>query len=157
MEKKIPRKRVEVVSVKLVKEESFLYEPRRCSSVVDAYKLLAPFCRNKDREHLIVAGLNTKNEPTIVSTAHIGSINQSLANPREILKPLILSNSVGCLICHNHPSSDPTPSSNDVKFTKKMYECCKMLEIDLKDHLIIGWGNESSFLSLRSEGYFEHF
>lgn len=59
------KKRVNIVSVSLVKESSFLYEPRRCSSAISAYQLFAPFVENKDREHVVIAGLNTKHEPTI--------------------------------------------------------------------------------------------
>lgn len=63
--KKEAKKRVNIVSVSLVKESSFLYEPRRCSSAISSYQLFAPFVENKDREHVVIAGLNTKHEPTI--------------------------------------------------------------------------------------------
>ena len=63
--KKESKKRVSIVSVSLVKESSFLYEPRRCSSAISAYQLFAPFVEKKDREHVVIAGLNTKHEPTI--------------------------------------------------------------------------------------------
>jgi len=147
------KKRVSIVSVSLVKESSFLYEPRRCSSAISAYQLFAPFVENKDREHVVIAGLNTKHEPTMISVVHIGSVNQSIAVPREILKPLLLSNAVSCIVCHNHPSSDPSPSANDIQFTKKLRSCCELLNIELLDHLIIGF--EGRYLSLRAEGYFE--
>ena len=65
--KKEAKKRVSIVSVSLVKEASFLYEPRRCSSAISAYQLFAPFVENKDREHVVIAGLNTKNEPLLKS------------------------------------------------------------------------------------------
>lgn len=151
--KKEAKKRVSIVSVSLVKEASFLYEPRRCSSAISAYQLFAPFVENKDREHVVIAGLNTKREPTMISVVHIGSVNQSIAVPREILKPLLLSNAVSCIVCHNHPSSDPSPSANDIQFTKKLRSCCDLLNIELLDHLIIGF--EGRYLSLRAEGYFE--
>ncbi|MDT2809694.1 hypothetical protein P7H43_04300 [Enterococcus asini] len=61
------KKRVNIVSVSLVKESSFLYEPRRCSSANSAYQLFAPFVESKDREHVVIAGLNTKNEPLLKS------------------------------------------------------------------------------------------
>lgn len=146
------QKRVNIVSVSLVRESSFLYEPRRCSSAVSAYQLFAPFVEDKDREHVVIAGLNTKHEPTIISVVHIGSVNQSIAIPRDILKPLLLSNAVSCIVCHNHPSSDPRPSANDIQFTKKLRSCCELLNIELLDHLIIGF--EGNYLSLRAEGYF---
>lgn len=79
MEGNQPRKRVSIISVELVKESSFLYKSRRCSSPEAAYELFAPFVEKKDREHLVVAGLNTKAEPTMIHIAHIGTVNQSIA------------------------------------------------------------------------------
>lgn len=69
--KKEAKKRVSIVSVSLVKESSFLYEPRRCSSAISAYQLFAPFVEKKDREHVVIAGLNTKHEPTIEAFTRI--------------------------------------------------------------------------------------
>lgn len=137
--KKEAKKRINIVSVSLVKESSFLYEPRRCSSAINAYQLFAPFVENKDREHVVIAGLNTKHEPTMISVVHIGSVNQSIAVPREILKPLLLSNAVSCIVCHNHPSSDPNSSANDIQFTKKLRFYFELLNIELLDYLIIGF------------------
>lgn len=101
-----PRKRIDVVSLKLVKESSLLYEPRQCTSVASAYQLVRPFIEEKDREHLVVVGLNTKHEPLIINLVHIGTVNQSIAEPRDIFKPVLLSNSTRYIVAHNHPSGD---------------------------------------------------
>lgn len=106
MEEKTPRKRVDIVSLQLVKEKSAYYASRTCSNPYAIYELFKPFIEKKDREHLVVAGLNIKNEPTFIQIAHIGSINQSIAIPREIVKPALLANSVAICIAHNHPSGD---------------------------------------------------
>lgn len=84
MEEKTPRKRVDIVSLQLVKEKSTYYALRTCSNPYAIYELFKPFIEKKDREHLVVAGLNIKNEPTFIQIAHIGSINQSIAIPREM-------------------------------------------------------------------------
>lgn len=97
------KKRIEVVSLQLVKENSFLYEPRICLSPEAAYQLFEPFIAKRATEHLIVASLNTKGEAVNVSTVHIGSVNQSLAIPREVVKVALLSNAVSMIIAHNHP------------------------------------------------------
>ena len=145
------KKRVSIVQVELVKESSFLYKSRFCSSPESAYELFAPFVEKKDREHLVVAGLNTKAEPTMIHVAHIGTVNQSIAMPREILKPLLLSNSVACIVCHNHPSGHVEPSETDIAFTRKLNEACELLNITLQDHLIIG--SNGDYYSFRSEGH----
>ena len=74
----LPSKRVSIVSLSLVKESSLLYGPRRCQTSDDAYALIRPFIENKDREHLVGIGLNSKNEPTMVHWVHIGTANQSI-------------------------------------------------------------------------------
>ncbi|MBO0409414.1 JAB domain-containing protein, partial [Enterococcus hulanensis] len=111
----------------------------------------APFIENKDREHLVMAGLNQKLEPTIIQTIHIGTINQSLAFPRDILKAALLSNSVSICIAHNHPSGDETASLADIQLTARLEKAAKLLQIKLQDHLIIG--STGKFLSMRAEGH----
>ena len=61
--KKIPAKRVNVVSLKVVKESSVLYETRKINNPYDAYKLAKNFLIDSDREKFIVACLDTKNQP----------------------------------------------------------------------------------------------
>lgn len=140
-----PRKRIDVVSLKLVKESSLLYEPRQCTSVASAYQLVRPFIEEKDREHLVVVGLNTKHEPLIINLVHIGTVNQSIAEPRDIFKPVLLSNSTRYIVAHNHPSGDTTPSTQDKLLTKKLKAAGELLGIELLDHLIIGGNCYYSF------------
>ncbi|WP_288394134.1 JAB domain-containing protein [uncultured Vagococcus sp.] len=132
-----PAKRVNIVSLELVRESSLLYGPRQCTSVEAAYELVSPFIKNKDREHFLVLGLNTKNEPTVIHIAHIGTANQSIAVPRDILKPVLLSNGNRMIVSHNHPSGDTTPSKQDNDFTKRLQEAGKIIGIELIDHLIV--------------------
>ncbi|WP_461612141.1 hypothetical protein [Clostridium sp. Marseille-QA1073] len=55
-------KRVNLVSVKLIKEGSILYEPRRVSSSKDAFELGKEFLIDSDRERLILVCLDNKNK-----------------------------------------------------------------------------------------------
>jgi hypothetical protein len=82
------KKRVNIVSVSLVRESSFLYEPRRCSLAVSAYQLFAPFVENKDCEHVVNAGLNTKHELTIISVVHSAKMKGLVANLQKTEKPI---------------------------------------------------------------------
>ena len=98
-----------------------------------------------------MAGLSQKLEPTIIQTIHIGTINQSVAYPRDILKAALLSNSVSICIAHNHPSGDVTASLADIQLTARLEKAAKLLQIRLQDHIIIGSGGE--YLSMRAEGH----
>ncbi|MFR3683819.1 MAG: JAB domain-containing protein [Enterococcus sp.] len=152
MKKKEPQKRVNVVSLQLVKESSLLYGPRRITSTRLAYELFEPYLKEKDREHLYVVGLNTKKEPTFLNLTSIGTVNQAIAVPRDILKPAILANSTSIIVAHCHPSGDTTASLQDIQFTKNLIQACRTVQIQLVDHLIIGCATDR-YSSLREEGY----
>ena len=79
--RKTSAKQVNIVSLKLVKESSILYKERSVRSPEDGYQLLKLFLANKDREHFIVASLDTKNQPVSINICHIGSLNASLSSP----------------------------------------------------------------------------
>ncbi|GGJ81155.1 DNA repair protein RadC [Anoxybacillus voinovskiensis] len=96
-------KRVNIVSLKLVREGSVLYRERRVQSPEDAYKLLKPFLVDADREKFVVVCLDTKNQPTAIHVCHVGSLNASIVHPREVFKSAIFANVASILVVHNHP------------------------------------------------------
>lgn len=67
-----------------------------------------------------------------------GSLSESVAHPREILKKALLHSAYGFALVHNHPSGDPTPSHSDREFTRRLRECAELLKIQFLDHVIIG-------------------
>lgn len=95
--------------------------------------------------------LDTKNQPTNISTVHIGSLNASIVHPREVMKTAIPSNAASIICCHPHPSGEPTPSSEDIDVTERLAEVGKIIGIELLDHIILG---EDKFISLKEKGYF---
>ncbi|WP_339998897.1 JAB domain-containing protein [Priestia aryabhattai] len=143
-------KRVDIVSLKMVREKSFLYRERKVANPEDAFKLAKSFFLDLDREYFIVMCLDTKNQPTAINVCHIGSLNTSIVHPREVLKPAVLSNSASIIVAHNHPSTDLTPSTEDIEVTKRLTESGKILGIELLDHIIVG---DDTFVSLREKGY----
>ncbi|WP_077358701.1 JAB domain-containing protein [Virgibacillus halodenitrificans] len=78
-------KRINIVSLKLVKESSMLYKNRCVRSPEDGYQLLKQFLGDVDREYFVVVCLDTKNQPTAINICHIGSLNASIVHPRECL------------------------------------------------------------------------
>ena len=118
--KKIPAKRVDIVSLKLVKESSVLYETRRISSPYDAYKLIQDFLVDSDREKFVVACLDVKNQPVNIQIVSIGSVSSSIVHPREVFKVAILSNASKIICFHNHPSGNTDFSREDEVITKRL-------------------------------------
>lgn len=120
------------------------------SSPEDAANLLIPRMGHLEQEHLVVLLLNTRNrligEPVEV---YHGSLNTSAIRVGEVLRPALQANAAGVIVAHNHPSSDPAPSREDIAVTVAIVEAGRILDVDVLDHLIIG-GNR--YLSLKAKG-----
>ena len=143
-------KRINIVSIKMVKESSFLYRTRQILSPNDAYEMIKEQLEGLDREQFIIACLNTKNEPTNISVVSVGTLNKAIVHPREVFKTAILSNAASIMAFHNHPSGETTASQQDIQLTHRLVEAGELLDIKLLDHLIIGDG---TFTSLKEKGY----
>ncbi|MFR5115384.1 JAB domain-containing protein, partial [Turicibacter sanguinis] len=122
-------KRINIVSIKMVKESSFLYQTRQILSPSDAYEMIKDQLQDLDREQFIIACLNTKNEPTNISVVAMGTLNKAIVHPREVFKTAILSNAASIMAFHNHPSGDTTPSDQDIQLTHRLVEAGELLGI----------------------------
>lgn len=101
------------------------------------------------QEVLKLIMLNTKNEVIGVKDVFKGSLNTSIVHPREIFKEAVKRSSASIIICHNHPSGDPSPSKEDINITMRLKECGSIMGISLLDHIIIG---NKKFVSLKEKG-----
>ncbi|NRY59528.1 JAB domain-containing protein [Clostridium beijerinckii] len=145
----LPFKRISIVSIKMVREASVLYDIRKIDSPKDGVELGKKFLGDVDREQLIVCCLDTKNQPTAINIVSVGSLNSSIVHPREVFKPAILSNSASIILFHNNPSGDSAPSKEDISITERIKESGNILGIKLIDHIIIG---DDSYCSLKEKG-----
>jgi DNA repair protein RadC len=149
-QQKQPAKRIEIVSLKVVKEKpSVSYPLRTIRSPEDAVELFRNFIGDLDREGFALLCLSTKNEPTALHMVSTGTLNSSLVHPREAYKLAILANSSAVIACHNHPSGHADPSREDIEMTKRLKEAGELLGIDFLDHIIIGDG---CHVSLKEQG-----
>ena len=130
-----------------------LYDEQRRKKVIrtpeDAAKFVELDMRHLDREHLGVLCLDSKNNVIAFEKVSVGTVNASLAHPRECFKAAIKHSAVAVIFVHNHPSGDPTPSNEDVQLTKQLKNAADLLGIDLLDHIIIGDGD---WRSLKEKG-----
>ena len=138
-------KRVDIVSIKMVREGSTKYENRKIETPFDAYVLLKNFLEDSDREKLLVVCLDTKNQPINICTVSVGTLNSSLVHPREVFKTAILSNSNQIMLAHNHPTGISAPSNEDKAMTSRIKDAGVILGIELIDHIIIGSNEYFSF------------
>ncbi|WP_427137093.1 RadC family protein [Psychrobacillus psychrodurans] len=102
------------------------------------------------QEHFVVLFLNVKNQILHKQTIFIGSLNASIVHPREIFREAVKRSAASIICAHNHPSGNPTPSTEDIDVTKRLYEAGILMGIELLDHVIIG---DHQFISLKEKGY----
>lgn len=102
------------------------------------YALLGPEMRSLHKESLRVLLLDTRYRLLRIEPISLGSVNESIAHPREVFRPAIISSAYGVIVVHNHPSGDPTPSQSDHSLTRRLAEAAELLQIKLLDHIVIG-------------------
>lgn len=135
-------KAIEVLALielsKRMQEQISLPDILNCASPSNIITYFNYLFLDKKQEEFYVLYLDNKKKYLDKKKLFVGSINYSIAHPREIFKNAYLI-SASYLICiHNHPSGDPTPSKEDIQITKNLDEIGKMHAIYLVDHLIIG-------------------
>ncbi|ATD55870.1 RadC family protein [Clostridium chauvoei] len=124
-------------------------EDKKISSPKDVANLLMNEMANSNQEVLKLIMLDTKNKIIGFKDVFKGTLNSSIVHPREIYCEAIKRSSANIIVCHNHPSGDPTPSKEDINITIRLKECGKIMGIDLLDHIIIG---NDKFISLKEKG-----
>ena len=97
----------------------------------DVHTLLAPEMGALAQEQLRVLLLNTRNQVMGQRVVYIGNVNSSVVRPAEVLRAAVIESAPSIIIAHNHPSSDPTPSPEDVSITRELVQAGKLLGIDL--------------------------
>ena len=105
----------------------------------EAAAILRELSRGLDHERFWVIALDTRNRmkgcPIEVSR---GILDSSLVHPREVFKSAIQAGCAALVLIHNHPSGDPTPSSEDIKLTRQLIQTGKVVGIKVLDHLVLG-------------------
>jgi len=124
------------------------FNPTYLNSPSDAYYFLKKI-GSEDRERFLSIFLDVKNAVIGLEEVSVGTLSCSLIHPREVFKAAILSNPVGIILAHNHPSGDPEPSKEDIEITKRLVKASKIMGIEILDHIIIG---HDDYRSLKEEG-----
>ncbi len=101
-------------------------------------ELLGNEMRLLPNESLRVIALNAMLKLIAVEEISKGTVNETIAHPRDIFRAALSHNAHGIIVVHNHPSGDPRPSMADVQFTQDLKRGSEMLQIELLDHIILG-------------------
>ena len=142
-----PRLPVPVFGVRLVRERDHLTE--RVTTPADAARVASEILDGRDREAFLVLALSTAGRLIGAHIAHVGTLDASVASPREVFKFALLANARQIVIAHNHPSGNVEPSRADVAVSKQMKAAGEALAVPVVDSLIVGYDGEHVSLAER--------
>ena len=118
------------------------------------HALLGAEMRALSRESLRIVLLDTQLQLMRIEEISNGSLNESVAHPREIFRPALIYAAYAIVVVHNHPSGNPAPSDADHRLTRRLAEAATLLQIRFFDHVIIGTGDNGRrpYFSFREAG-----
>ncbi len=114
------------------------YRRQKLDSPDLVYDLLGSDMQQLHKESLRVILLDTRYHLLWAEEVSLGSVNESIAHPRDVFRPAIIASAYAVIVAHNHPSGDPSPSQSDHSLTRRLAEAAELLQIKLLDHIIIG-------------------
>lgn len=119
--------------------------PPRLQRPEDVAAFMAGCDVSATQEEFWVLCVDAKHALLRADRATIGLVDRSQVHPREVFRQAILCASSAVILCHNHPSGDPTPSAQDVACTRNLVASGKVVGIDVVDHVVLGRGKWLSF------------
>lgn len=123
------------------------------SAVLSSWQQLMDYCQasmaHETKEHFRVLFLNRKNHLIADEIQTSGTVDQSAAYPREIVKRALDLGATAMILVHNHPSGDPKPSQADIDITQAIIRAATPMDIVVHDHIIVA---KSGVESLRNSG-----
>ena len=103
--------------------------------------LLREILSGREQESFIILMLDARNRVTAWREVARGSASHVEVPVREIFGTALMSFGLALILCHNHPSGDPSPSAADNFMTAKLKEVGELIGITIVDHIIIGSGD----------------
>lgn len=100
------------------------------------------------KENFRVLFLDSGNRLIRDQTMWEGSVNRVQIHPREVVSLALETHSAALILIHNHPSGRAAPSAEDIRLTRQIIAACKLLDIAVHDHLIVG---KQDIFSMRSK------
>jgi DNA repair protein RadC len=118
------------------------------------HELLGADMRMLRKESLRVVLLDTRYHLIRLEEVSLGSVNESIAHPRDVFRPAVVASAYAVIVVHNHPSGDASPSQTDHSLTRRLAEAAELLQIKLLDHIIIGAPGENrpGYFSFKEAG-----
>ena len=142
-----------IVELALRLSETAVKTSFQITKAEDVAEYYMPRMRLYRQENLIALFLDTKCHLLQEKVMSIGTINAAMISQRELYVEALRAQAVFLILIHNHPSGDPTPSREDIMVTQTVFECGKLLGIELLDHIILG---DNKYISMKEKGEFRN-
>lgn len=126
------------------REQKDFKKPKKIESSFIACQLVKPYFQESQVEKFYVILLNAKNAVISIEQIAIGGVSLCTVDARVVFNTALSKLASNIILCHNHPSGNPSPSESDRQMTKKLVDGAKLLSMNIIDHLIV---TETSFFS----------
>jgi len=121
-------------------------EFQKFRSPEDVARVFIPEIGHLKKEVFCIALLDNANKLIHTERISVGTLNASLVHPREVFNPAIKHSAASIILVHNHPSGQLDASREDLNITRKLVDAGKMVDIPVRDHIIIAGENFRSFM-----------
>lgn len=125
----------------------------KISDPKSAVSLIGDKLRYIEHEEVWVAYLNKNNEVIALEMLCSGTLTQVNIGHRDIIAKALSKDATGIILYHNHPSGNPMPGLEDINATSTLTKACKLIGIEMVDHLVISAGSYYSFAEERTEKF----
>jgi len=99
-------------------------------------------------EEVRILFLNAKNVLIANEALWQGSVDEASVHVREVIARAIALGATAIIVVHNHPSGDPTPSSQDIRLTRDLVDAGRHMKITVHDHVVVGAQGRTSMRAM---------
>jgi len=121
---------------------------RQLQTPREAVSFLRSMLHGAVQENFVILGLDARQRVRLARTVGVGTLSRVEVHPREVFRPLLRAGMHSCLLAHNHPSGDATPSEADIILTERMVQVGLFLGIPVVDHIVVTDRGYSSLAEL---------
>jgi DNA repair protein RadC len=141
------------VRLSLVREPAPVPYSGTVRTAADVATLARAILADDPREGVLAFYLDNRHKLASVHRVSVGTCGQAPIAPREVFGPALQQAVHAVVLCHNHPSGDPMPSTEDRLVTERMRSAADILGLDLLDHVVLGAERYFSFASCTTHAY----
>jgi DNA repair protein RadC len=134
-----------------LKKDPTNFERVKITSSNDSAKYIRQFYSDDIEifESFFILLLNRQNKTIGYAKISQGGVAGTLVDAKILLKYVVDTLASAVILCHNHPSGNLNPSTQDIELTKKLSQAIKLVDSQVLDHIIL---TPDSFYSFADNG-----